>query len=185
LEQIAPSPQGRAGYNRAGRSEVFHSRNFIVAKMTLIIGGLLCVLGVVTYAGAFQFGADKRSVTALIPAFLGFALVLLAYAALLKPAMRMHLMHAAVMLTLLGLLASLGRIGMVAARSPKVAQSPLNPATAPVGVAPAAVEPHSFWSVGVIANLIMAALCLTHVILSVRSFIAARRAREAGAPVVV
>ncbi len=138
-----------------------------MAKLTIVIGALLCVLGVATYGFAFQLGADKRSVTALIPAFVGALLLILGYFTIFKPDLRMHLMHASVTLTLLGFLAAAGRLIMVAFAAPKphAAGSPPPPAI----------------SVGILANGIMAALCLAHVVLSVRSFISARRSRESGA----
>ena len=124
-----------------------------MAKTTILAGMLLTILGVVFYAFAFQMGAASRSVTALIPTFVGVPLILLGYGAVLKPTLRMHLMHAAVTIALLGFLASFGRLTMVMLRTPN-----FGPA--------------------VIANILMSAICLTYVVLCVRSFIAARKARE-------
>jgi hypothetical protein len=127
-----------------------------VAKATMLTGMLLTLLGVICYAFAFQLGAAERSVTALIPTFLGVPLMLLGYFALIRPSLRMHLMHAAVTLALLGFLASAGRFVSVMLKRPNF------------GIGPA-------------ANLIMAILCGVFVAACVRSFIAARRNREAAA----
>jgi hypothetical protein len=131
------------------------AKETLVAKTTILAGMLLTILGVIFYAFAFQMGATSRSVTALIPTFVGVPLILLGYGVLLKPDLRMHLMHVAVLLGLLGFLASFGRFAMVMARNPN-----LGPAT--------------------IASLLMAIICGVFVVLCVRSFIAARRARQEG-----
>jgi hypothetical protein len=117
---------------------------------------LLSALGLICYFFAQQLGAEKASVTALIPTFLGIPLMLLGYLSLAKPTMRKHFMHVAVMLSTLGLLASAGRLIMVLVREPR-------------------------FGVGVAANAIMAIICLVFTVMCVRSFIAARRARESGA----
>lgn len=123
-----------------------------MAKTTILFGALLTLLGLITYFGAESLGASKRSVTALIPAFVGVPLAILGVVAQ-RPGARKHAMHAAAALALLGFLASAGRFIAVGA--------------APTSVGPAAL-------------LIMAILCGVFVGLCVRSFIAARRAREAG-----
>ena len=125
-----------------------------MAKATMLCGMLLTLLGVICYVFATELGAPERSATALIPTFLGVPLILLGYFALFKPALRMHLMHAAVTLGLLGFLASAGRFISVMARH------------TPMGVGPA-------------AQLIMAIICGVFVAACVRSFTAARRARTA------
>ena len=74
-----------------------------MTKFTLIIGALLIALGVVTYA----IGADgKHSPTALIPAGEG-ALLLIAGLIAVKPAARMHAMHIAVIVGLIGFIAAI------------------------------------------------------------------------------
>jgi len=67
--------------------------------LTLVIGLILMILGA---AGYFSADADSRSVTALIPAFFGLPIALLGAAALAKPGLSKHAMHAAVALALLG-----------------------------------------------------------------------------------
>ena len=124
-----------------------------MAKTTIVTGMLLTLLGVVFYAAAFQLGATSRSATALIPSFVGVPLILLGYGAVIKPTLRKHFIHVAVVLALLGFLASFGRLTMVMVREPN-----FGPA--------------------VIANMIMSAICITYVILAIRSFVEARRARD-------
>src|SRR2546423_15166398 len=126
-----------------------------MAKASMFCGMLLTALGLVCYVFAKQLGAEQASVTALIPTFLGVPLMLLGYFSLFKPHLRMHLMHVAVLLATLGFLASAGRLGMVLVKTPK-------------------------FGVGVAANAIMAIICLVFVVMSVRSFIAARQARQRG-----
>jgi hypothetical protein len=123
-------------------------------KTTMTIGVLLCGLGFVTYWFWSQLGGDKQSPTALIPAGFGALLLLLGFGALLKPAMRKHFMHAAVALALLGFLASfpMGVMGLIRKGA----------------------------ALGPVSQLIMAGLTGAYVLMGVRSFIAARRAREAG-----
>jgi hypothetical protein len=123
-----------------------------VAKVTMVTGILLTILGVVFYVFWKPLGAPTPSKTALIPAFLGIPLIVLGWLSLAKPDLRMHLMHAAVTLALLGFLASAGRLISVLIKKPGL-------------------------GAGVIANLLMALICGVYVALCVRSFIAARRAR--------
>jgi hypothetical protein len=125
----------------------------MMIKTTMTIGVLLCVLGFVTYWFWAELGGDKQSPTALIPAGFGALLVLLGAGCLMRPSMLKHFMHAAVALSLLGFLASapMGVIGLIRKGA----------------------------ALGPVAQLIMAALTGAHVAMGVRSFIAARRAREA------
>jgi len=114
---------------------------------TRLFGIVLILLGVVSYVAT-----GRTSVTALIPAFVGVAFVLLALVARSNEALRKHVMHAAVAI---GLLAALG----VLARA-----------------VPAALNGQS-GRPAVIAQFIMAALLAGYVALGVQSFIAARKAR--------
>lgn len=68
-----------------------------MSKVAIAYGGLLIALGLVGFLG---FG---RSVTALIPAFLGAPIAICGGIAL-KHAWRKHAMHVAVLLALLGLI---------------------------------------------------------------------------------
>src|SRR5205085_2682044 len=82
-----------------------------MAKVAIVIGLLLVILGFVTYFGvsAGWFGDMHASPTALIPSIVGI-LMLLCGAFELNPANLKHAMHAAAALALLGVLACLGRI---------------------------------------------------------------------------
>lgn len=114
-------------------------------KTTLIFAALLIALGL----GAFGLSS---SLTALLPAWLGLGLGLLGALALRFEGARKHLMHAAAVLALLGVLAPAAALAIRAA-----AMSPL--------------------ALGV--NLGMLALAATLLVLMVRSFVAARRAGAA------
>jgi hypothetical protein len=128
-----------------------------VAKTTIVIGILLVLLGVVGYAGVL--GGGSGHVTALIPAFFGVVLAILGGLAL-KPNLRKHAMHAAAALGVLGLAGTVpGVIKMLKWLGGTTPQR----------------------SGAVIAQTIMAAICVVFVVLCVQSFIAARKAREAGA----
>ena len=94
----------------------------------------------------------RASVTALIPAFFGAVLVICALVARQESA-RKHAMHAAVAVGLIGALAALGR-------------------GVPAALAGDATRP------AVLSQLAMGVLLLVYVALGVRSFIAARRARQ-------
>ncbi len=113
---------------------------------TRLFGLLLIVLGIASYVVT-----ERTSVTALIPAFFGAVLVVLALVARNENA-RKHAMHAAVAVALIGAIASLIRA---------------IPAVAGGGISRPAV----------LAQLAMAVLLLVYVALGVRSFIAARKAR--------
>lgn len=126
-----------------------------VAKTTMLIGALLCVLGFISYAMGAQAGNAVRSPTALIPAGFGAILLLLGFGALIKPGARKHFMHAAAAVALLG---ALGGFGMFAAR---------------VGTRGFTLATGSMLTMGILSAIL--------VVLCVRSFMTARRAREAGA----
>lgn len=111
-------------------------------KTTLIFALLLVALGV----GAFGVSSSR---TALLPAYVGMTLGLLAGLALAFEGARKHLMHVAALVALLGALAPAAALAIRAAK-----MSPL--------------------ALGV--NLGMLLLSATLVALMVRSFIAARRA---------
>lgn len=113
---------------------------------TRLFGLILIVLGVAAYVLT-----GRTSVTAMIPAFFGAALVILALVAR-NEAARKHAMHAGVAIGLIGMLASLAR-GVPAAMN----GDPTRPA--------------------VLAQLIMGALLLVYVAMGVRSFVEARRKR--------
>ena len=117
-------------------------------KPTLVFAALLIALGV----GAFAISGSR---TALLPAFFGGALAVLAALALAFAGARRHLMHAAAVVALLGALAPAAALVIRAAQ-----MSPL--------------------ALGV--NVGMLALSAALLAMMVRSFIAARRSAAAGSP---
>jgi peptidoglycan/LPS O-acetylase OafA/YrhL len=121
-----------------------------VAKVTIGIGIALIALGLYGY---FAVDETTRSWTALIPAIAGALLAVLGFVAL-DPDMRKHAMHAAAVVALLGFLAPLGRIIPQTIRG-----------NTPSGLAG-------------FSQVTMAVLCLIFLILCVRSFVNARKARE-------
>ncbi len=123
-----------------------------MSKITLAVGLALVAIG-----AFFYLTAETRAVTALIPAFIGLPVAILGAAATLNSTekVRKHTAHLAVMLTLIG---ALGGIAM--------------------GLKNMGTEGKER---AVTAQFLMGVICLVHVVLSVRSFIAARKAREAAA----
>ena len=129
-----------------------------MALVSALFGLLLIALGIWGYwGGAFGLWEplgltrpEKLSGTALIPAYVGVALVALGLLAL-KDALRKHAMHGAAMIGVLGLLAAVGRILMTG----------------------------SVQGVGGASLITMALLCGVFVALCVNSFLQARRRRRA------
>ena len=114
----------------------------------IICGILLVLIGIAGYISGVV--SDRASVTALIPAFFGIVLAALGFVSQqAKESLRKHLMHAAVVVALLGFIATAGRL---LSRMSELTASP-----------------------AVISQAAMAAICLVFVILSIRSFAAARR----------
>ena len=123
-----------------------------MASTTMLIGVLMIVLGVAGY-----FGTGTSSFTALIPAVFGILFVALGAAAR-NPGARRHAMHAAAALSLIGFLAT--------ARS--FAALPDALSGGPTLRGPGAVY----------SQAIFAALSGLLLVLCVKSFIDARRARK-------
>jgi TRAP-type C4-dicarboxylate transport system permease large subunit len=120
-----------------------------MAKVTLVFAVLLIILG-----AGFYFGTGSKAPTALIPAWFGVALGFFGLLAISPSESRRKLyMHINVTIGLLGFLGAAGRAISVLAsgRTPD--------------------------QVALIAQFLVAGLLLIYVILCVRSFIAARRAR--------
>lgn len=115
----------------------------------IICGIILIILGIVGYATAVM--NNNASITALIPAFFGIVLAGLGAVAQTMENLRKHLMHAAVVVALLGFFATAGRL------ISRLSQLTVSPA--------------------VISQAIMAIVCLIFVVLAIRSFAAARRNR--------
>lgn len=115
-------------------------------KPTLVFAALLLALGV----GAFALSGSR---TALLPAYVGGTLAVLAVLALVYAGARRHLMHAAAVVALLGALAPAAALAIRAAQ-----MSPL--------------------ALGV--NVGMLALSGALLALMIRSFVVTRRTRNAG-----
>jgi uncharacterized membrane protein len=121
----------------------------MMSKITIAIGLALVALGL-----GFYFGTGRASMTALIPAFVGLPVFILGCVACCGgEGARKHAAHFAVMITLIG---ALGGLVMGLLRMGKEGKETV-----------------------VAATLSMAGICIVHVIFSIRSFIAARKAREA------
>jgi hypothetical protein len=114
-------------------------------KIAVAVGSLLILQGV-----GFYVGTASKSVTALIPAFVGLPILVLGTLAF-KESVRKHAMHAAAALGILGLLAAVGRIAMAGLR------------LSPAGV----------------SLVIMVLLTGGFVLLCVKSFVDARRRQRA------
>ena len=118
---------------------------------TIILAIILILLG----AGAYV-GSGMASVTALIPSFFGVAF-LVCGALAFKQGLRKHVMHVAALLALLGI----GGAGMGFAKLPSLfdgtAERPM----------------------AIIVQCIMSVLLVVYLVLCIRSFINARKARQA------
>ena len=113
-------------------------------------GRILVLIGIIGYAYGIYGG--NASVTAFIPAAFGIILMALGHIAVAKEDLRKHLMHAAVIVALLGFILPAGRLVS------KLADLTL--------------------SAAVVSQVAMALVCLIFVVLAVQSFIAARKERE-------
>jgi ribose/xylose/arabinose/galactoside ABC-type transport system permease subunit len=114
---------------------------------SIICGILLILIGVAGYISGVM--NDRTSLTALIPAAFGALLALFGFIAQSKESLRKHLMHAAVVVALLGFIAVAARL------VPKLGSLDL--------------------SAAVIAQIAMGVVCLIFVVLAIKSFAAARR----------
>lgn len=114
-----------------------------------LCGAILIVIGLAGYVVGMM--GDRASATALIPAFIGLLLAVLGLVSQAKENLRKHLMHAAVLVALLGFIATAGRL------LSRLSEISLSPA--------------------VLSQAATALVCLAFVILSIRSFAAARRER--------
>ena len=118
-----------------------------MASTAIICGILLILIGIIGYISGYM--ESNPSITALIPAFFGIVLFALGAAARAKENLRKHLMHAAVVVGLLGFILPTGRL-----------VSRLGELTL---------------TMAVISQISMALICLLFVVLAIRSFIEARR----------
>lgn len=117
---------------------------------SIAFGVLLILIGAIGYI--YGLMNDKASITALIPAFFGIVMAALGIAARASEGLRKHLMHAAILIALLGFILTAGRLIMK-----------LNELTT---------------SAAMVSQAAMAIVCLAFVILSIRSFAAARQERD-------
>jgi hypothetical protein len=114
---------------------------------SIICGILLILIGAAGYVSGVM--NDRASLTALIPAAFGVLLAVFGFIAQAKESLRKHLMHAAIIVALLGFIAVAARL------VPKLGSLDL--------------------SAAVLAQIAMGVVCLIFVVLAIRSFAAARR----------
>ena len=119
-----------------------------MAATTRLVGLILAALGILSYVGT-----GRTSITALIPAFFGVVFVILAWVAR-NESVRKHVMHAAMVVALLG-------IGGTGAR--------LVP-----GIAAGTLD---FGRVAVWSQFVTVALLVWYLVKGIQSFKAARLAR--------
>jgi fluoride ion exporter CrcB/FEX len=117
----------------------------------IMFGGLLILVGIIGYG--YGIMNENASLTALIPAIFGLLLAILGYAAKAKENLRKHLMHAAVVVALLGLLGTISSFLKLPALFAGTAERPA----------------------AVAAQFATAVICLIFIILAVKSFIDARK----------
>ncbi len=120
--------------------------------VTYVCATLLLLTGLVGYLAWEALGASAQSVTSLIPAFVGALMLVGALVANKNHAAGMHI---AVLFSLLGALAGLGRLFSSGSLDFSQASTRL--------------------------ISVMTIICVVYTVLAVRSFIAARRARDAEA----
>jgi amino acid transporter len=123
----------------------------IMTKTTTIFGTLFIFIGLFGW-----FITDMVSFTALIPTFFGLVMVVLARLAEKKEHLRKHIMHAVVLLVLVGLLGSAsGLVKFVGSLFGGELERPI----------------------AIYLQALYAALSVAFIVLAVRSFIEARRAK--------
>jgi peptidoglycan/LPS O-acetylase OafA/YrhL len=145
-EPVFPCGRERRGY----RLEMMS-----MSALSILFGVMLILQGTVGAYLASLHGA--KAITAWIPAVFGLVILVLGLLAR-KESLRMHVMHAAMVVALIGF----AMPGFMAAKA----------------VLTGAMER----PMAVIMQAIMAVICLAYLILGIRSFIAARRARALANP---
>jgi amino acid transporter len=118
-------------------------------KLSILFGVILMIIGGAGYGFAAMSG--KASITALIPAFFGIPMALFGLVAEAKESLRKHLMHASVVVALLGFIAMSAELYR---RMDSLSMSP-----------------------AAISMIATAVVCLIFVILGIRSFANARASR--------
>lgn len=123
-----------------------------MSKIAIIFGVALILVGVVGY-----IMTNFVSITALIPAFIGLPIALMGLLAQQKESIRMHAMHVAVLLGLIGLIGTAvrGLPSLINVISGGTAKNTL----------------------ALISQTLTMFLCLAFILLCVKSFIDARRNR--------
>ena len=124
-----------------------------MATVSIVCGILLILIGIIGYGYGYANGS--ASLTALIPSLLGLILAGLGAAARAKESLRKHLMHGALLVALLGFLATVSSFLKLPTLFDGTAQRPA----------------------AVVAQFATAVVCLAFLILGIRSFIEARRNR--------
>lgn len=123
-----------------------------MAPQAILFGILLIVLGLIGYFSPGTLGEyDKVSMTSLIPAFIGAVILACGLLVMAKPALRKHAMHLA---------ALAGVIGFAG------------------GFMPLFRSNFNFDKASAVSGLLMIGLSLLFVVLCVKSFIDARKARQ-------
>ncbi len=117
--------------------------------LALLVGVVLVAIGLGTY-----LGTGAHAPTALIPAALG-VLIAAAGALARNPRLRMHAMHVAVLVALIGVLGCIPGVLKLPALLGGTAERPI----------------------AVVAQIVTLVVCLAFVVSAVRSFIEARRSR--------
>lgn len=123
----------------------------MITKLTLTIGGLLTLTGVIAYVAT-----GGVSLTALIPSAVGVLLLVAGWIGR-NPKLHRHAIHAALAVALLGALGSLMNVVKVGQLFTGTAE-----------------RPGAIW-----ASLVMFVALVVYLAFGVRSFIDARRARQA------
>jgi len=137
----------------------------IMSKYAVLYGSLLIVIGITGYVAT-----GRESVTALIPSFLGILMAGLGAAGLAKEEMRKHLMHAALVVALIGFGGTVRALpdmfGIVRGVEVEVAEDPAE--------ADAALETERVRRWIVFSKSATAFICFAFLAQGVRSFAAAR-----------
>ena len=122
-----------------------------MAKVSIVFGLILIILGLVSY-----FGISSESITALIPAFLGVPILFLGFLSINEKYLK-HSMHAAAVLMLLGFGGTVsGLIKFFRMLGGEIFERPS----------------------AITIQAIMAVICLMFLVLAIKSFIDARRGKS-------
>jgi drug/metabolite transporter (DMT)-like permease len=124
-----------------------------MTSTSIVCGFLLILIGIIGYGYGYANGS--ASLTALIPALLGVILAALGAAAQAKEDLRKHLMHGALLIALIGFLATVSSFLKL----------------------PTLIDGSALRPAAVVAQFATAVVCLAFLILGIRSFIDARRNR--------